>query len=442
MTAPHRAAEVAAALEAAAREEGGRVLALLASRYGDLDLAQDGLATALENAARTWPRDGAPANPGGWLLVAARHAAVDRLRHEASQLRRAAVAAVDPTVAAGRAAREAGHDSAGGWEGVDGTPDARLLRGGVVIPDERLRLMLLCTHPALHRDAQVALTLRLVLGLSTAEIAAAYLVPEATLAQRIVRAKHKIKAAAIPLSMPHDLAERLDALLSVIYLVFTEGHFSAGGGGLTRVDLAAEALRLAEVVDGLAPGRPDLWGLRALLLFHHARRDARTDDHGDLVVLADQDRSTWRREEIERGNALLGRAMVAGPPSRYVLMAVIAGLHANATTPAATDWVSVVRAYDHLLTIDPSPVVALNRAVALASTAGPGPALSALDAISGLGGYHAWHVARADLLERTGRAAESRAAAGIAMTLAVNEAQRRFLHQRFYTAESRYRKDQ
>jgi len=418
---------MAAALEAAIREEGGRVLALLARRYGDLDLAEEAVATALENAVRTWPRDGVPTNPGGWLLVAARRAAIDRLRHEAGQTRRALGAAGDPTVAVGHPAREG---NAVGWEGVEGTPDGRLLSGGVIIPDERLRLILLCTHPALDRDAQVALTLRLVLGLSTTEIAAAYLVPETTLAQRIVRAKRKIKAAAIPLSLPADLTDRLEAVLSVIYLVFTEGHFSAGGDSLTRVDLAAEALRLVGLLDGLLPSRPDVLGLRALMTYHHSRRDARTDGDGELVLLDAQDRSTWRQDEIAHANAMLGRAMLAAPPSRYVLMAVIAGLHANAATPEHTDWASVVSAYDSLLTLDPSPVVALNRAVALAAADTPAAGLRALESIAGLRSYHAWHVARGDLLARSGRAEPARAAFADAVALAVNESQRRFLQRR------------
>ena len=421
---------VADALVAAARGEAGRVLALLARRYGDVDLAEEAVQEALLSAWRTWPRDGVPANPAGWLLVAARRAAVDRLRHEASQQRRAVGAAVDPTVAGGDAARADGAPAdvwAGGDESVHDAPDERLLDAGTDIPDERLRLMLLCCHPALDRDAQVALTLRLVLGLTTAEIAAAFLVPEATLAQRLVRAKKKIKAAGIPLALPADLGERLDAVLTMVYLVFTEGHFSAAGGALVRVDLAAEALRLAGLVDELVPNRPEVLGLRALLTYHHARRDTRVDGEGELVLLDDQDRGRWRADEIAAGNALLDRAMRGAPPSRYVLLAVIAALHANAASPAATDWVTICRAYETLTGLDPSPVIRLNHAVAAAMRDGPTAGLTALERVSGLDRYHAFHVARGHLLVRSGDAAAARAEFARARELAVNESQRRYL---------------
>jgi len=415
---------VADALDVAAREEAGRVLALLARRHGDLDLAEEAVQEALLAAWRTWPRDGVPANPAGWLLVAARRAAVDRLRHEASQQRRSTGAAADPTVASGDAARV---DRGELWETVADAPDDRLLDSGTAIPDERLRLVLLCCHPALDRDAQVALTLRLVLGLTTTEIAAGFLVPEATLAQRLVRAKKKIRLAGIPLSVPADLSERLDAVLTVVYLVFTEGHFSAAGGGLVRVDLAAEALRLAAVVDGLVPNRPEVLGLRALLTFHHARRDTRVDGDGGLVLLDAQDRARWHTGEIAAGNALLDRAMRGAPPSRYVLLAVIAALHANATSPAATDWVTICRAYETLARLDPSPVIRLNHAVALAMRDGPDAGLAALEQVRGLERYHGLHVARGQLLLRAGEAAAARAELARARDLAVNESQRRYL---------------
>jgi RNA polymerase sigma-70 factor (ECF subfamily) len=409
----------------AVRDASGRVLALLARRYGDVDLAEDAVQDALLQAWRTWPRDGLPANPTGWLLVAARRAALDRLRHEASQQRRAHTAAADPTVAGGDAARDSGAD--GVWTAVDAAPDSRLLDASAVIPDERLRLVLLCCHPALDRDAQVALTLRLVLGLTTAEIAAAFLLPEATLAQRLVRAKRKIKAAGLPLSIPDDLTERVDAVLTIVYLVFTEGHFSAAGHDLLRVDLTSEALRLAAVLGEQLPGRGDILGLRALLTYHHARRDARVDGAGVLVLLEEQDRSLWRIDEVEAGNRLLALAMRAGPPTRYGLLAVVAGLHANAADAADTDWTQICTVYDALVELDPSPVVALNRAVAIAMRDGPEAGIGTLDAITGLDSYHAYHVARGQLLRSVGRQAEATAAFRTALSLAVNEAQRRYL---------------
>jgi RNA polymerase sigma-70 factor (ECF subfamily) len=314
-----------------------------------------------------------------------------------------------------------------GDDAVDRASDERLLDPGTAIPDERLRLMLLCCHPALDGDAQVALTLRLVLGLTTAEIAAAFLVPEATLAQRLVRAKKKIKVAGIPLALPADLSERLGAVLTMIYLVFTEAHFSAAGGGLVRVDLAAEALRLAALVDELVPNRPAVLGLRALLTFHHARRDSRVDGEGGLVLLDVQDRTRWHAGEIAAGNALLDRAMRGGPPSRYVLLAVIAALHANAVSAQATDWRTICRAYETLIGLDPSPVIRLNHAVALAMRDGPAAGLAALAAVTGLERYHGLHVARGHLLLRAGEEAAGRAELARARELAVNDAQRRYL---------------
>jgi RNA polymerase sigma-70 factor (ECF subfamily) len=415
---------VQAAVTSAARGEAARVLALLARRYGDVDLAEEAVQDALLHAWRTWPRDGVPANPTGWLLVAARRAAVDRLRHEASQQRRAVGAAVDPTVAGGDAARA---DRGDVWTAVEEAPDERLLDPGTEIPDERLRLILLCCHPALDRDAQVALTVRLVLGLTTAEIAAGFLVPEATLAQRLVRAKKKIRGARIPLSLPPDLSDRLDAVLTIVYLVFTEGHFSAGGGGLVRVDLAAEAVRLVRLVDELAPNRADVLGLRALMTYHHARRDTRVDGAGDLVLLDDQDRTRWHANEIAEADVLLHRAMRGAPPNRYSLLAVVAGLHAHARSSADTDWSTVCRAYETLERLDPSPVVGLNHAVALAMRDGPAVGLAVLDHIQGLDRYHAFHVARGHLLRRSGDEAAASEAFRRARTMAVNEAQSRYL---------------
>lgn len=436
--APIAAAAVEAAITVAARGEAGRVLALLARRFGDIDLAEEAVQDALLQAWRTWPRDGVPANPAGWLLVAARRAAVDRLRHEASQRRRAAGAAADPTVAGGDAARaDRGDIGSSVGEATEETPDERLLDPGYEIPDERLRLILLCCHPALDRDAQVALTLRLVVGLTTTEIAAGFLIPEATLAQRLVRAKRKIRAARIPLSLPPDLTDRLDAVLTIVYLVFTEGHFSAGGGDLVRVDLAAEAVRLAVLIDELAPDRATVLGLRALVTYHHARRDARIDGAGDLVLLDDQDRTRWHADEIAEADALLHRAMRMAPPNRYSLLAVVAGLHAHATSSADTDWVTACRAYDTLERLDPSPVVRLNHAVALAMRDGAPAGLDALDRIDGLDAYHAFHVARGHLLRRSGDVQGAEAAFRRASALSVNEAQRRYLDHLLTVSTSR-----
>jgi RNA polymerase sigma-70 factor (ECF subfamily) len=411
------AGTIDAALTRLAREDSGRVLALLARRFGDVDLADDAIQDALLEAARTWPAVGEPANPAGWLLAVARRKAIDRLRRAASVQRRLGTVAPDLAAAA---------EPSGDRSDLTMIDDAAAPTG-----DEHLRLVLLCCHPALDLDTQIALTLRLVGGLSTAEIAAAYLVPEATLAQRIVRAKRKIRDANIPLSMPASLDERIAAVLGVLYLVFNEGYLSRGAGeDLVRVDLAEEATRLTALVAELLPEHPEVEGLLALELYHRARMATRTDASGDLVLLEDQDRSRWDLPMIERANAVLHAAMSRGPAGRYVVQAIIAGYHANARAAADTDWPAIAVAYRYLMQLDASPVVALNHAVAVAMADGPLAGLALLAQIEGLEGYHLFHAARGELLVRAGDAAAAAAALDRAAGLTSNAAERRHLARR------------
>lgn len=412
------AGRIDAALTRLAREESGRVLALLARRFGDVDLADEAVQDALLEAARTWPAGGEPANPAGWLLAVARRKAIDHLRRNASRQRRLAAVAPELTAASEPGAPDGGE---------------RMMVDDVFVPtgDEHLRLLLLCCHPALDVDTQIALTLRLVGGLSTAEIAAAYLVPEATLAQRIVRAKRKIRDAAIPLSMPASLDERIAAVLGVLYLVFNEGYLSRGAGDApVRIDLAEEATRLTELVAELLPAHAEVEGLLALELFHRARLATRTDTSGELVLLEDQDRSRWDLPMIERANAVLHSAMSRGAGGSYVVQAIIAGYHANARTAADTDWPAIAIAYRHLLQLDPSPVVALNHAVAVAMADGPLAGLALLDQIAGLDDYHLFHAARAELLARAGQTSAATTEFERAAALTSNPAERRHLGRR------------
>lgn len=398
----------AAALTAVAREEGGRLLALLADRFGDLDRAEDALQDAYGRAAVAWPRDGAPANPAAWIYTVARNAGIDRLRREAAAGRRTARDA--RVMAAGVAdATVPGAD--------DAAPEPRVLELAEV-GDERLRLLLLCCHPALHRDAQVALTLRLAGGLTTAEIAASFLVPEATIAQRLVRAKRKIRAANIPLTIPADLSERAAVLSAVLGLIFNEGYLAhtSAAGSLTRAALADQAIMLTAAAADALPDEPELGGLLALELFHRSREAARVDADGRLVVLEDQDRTLWDRAMIRRGYAALGEAMSARRLGPWQVKALIAAEH----TRARTDWARVVRYHDLLLALEPGPVAELSRAVALSERDGPGAGLDAADAVAGLEGYHLWHATRGHLLERLGDAAGARAAWERAAALAAN----------------------
>jgi RNA polymerase sigma-70 factor, ECF subfamily len=383
------------------REEYARVIATLIRDLRNIDLAEDALSDALEAALVTWPRTGVPDNPGAWLTVTARRKAIDRLRRErrhaelVSQLEEEAP--VDETT----------------------------------IPDERLSLVFTCCHPALAPDAQVALTLKLVGGLTTAEIARAFLVSEETLAQRLVRAKSKIRAAGIPYRVPPDhlLPDRLASALAVVYLIFNEGYSATGGDALTRPDLMAEAIRLGGILAALMPDEPEVLGLEALLLLQASRTRARTRADGALVLLEDQDRSLWDRDSISRGTALLDRALALRRPGPYQLQAAIAALHAEAASPEETDWQQIALLYGELTRLQPSPVVELNRAVALAMAHGPDAGLELLEGLP-LERYHLFHSARADLLRRAGRADEARAAYERARELATNDAERAFLERR------------
>lgn len=408
-----------------AREESGRVHALLARRFG-IDLAEDAVQDALAEAARTWPAQGAPRNPPAWLMTVAKRKAIDRLRREASARRRAQVVAHD------RAALAAAADP----DDVP-SPDPRLDDGLDMAPDhqladDQLRLMLLCCHPALARDAQVALTLRLVGGLTTTEIAAAFLVPEPTLAQRLVRAKRKIRDAGIPLALPDDLDARIDVLLAVLYLVFNEGYLSRSGLTPTtqRIDLADEAIRLTVLVSQVLPAHAETEGLLALQLFHRARASTRTDHADDLVLLDHQDRSRWDGAMIQQGNRVLARALRRMQPGTYQLQAVIAAHHANARTAADTDWPAIAKAYEQLVSMTDSPVVRLNRAIAVAMADGPQAGLKLLDEVEGLDRYHLLHAARAELLARAGDAEGARIAFARALALTDNPAEQRHLQRR------------
>jgi RNA polymerase sigma-70 factor (ECF subfamily) len=412
VTARPTGSSTAEAVTRLAREDGGRVTAVLARHFGDLDLADESVQDALVEAVETWATRGVPENPAGWLMTVARRKGIDRLRRTASAARR--------TTAAGPDLLERDEPAAG--------------RGLVIeegdVRDEHLRLVLLCCHPALNRDAQVALTLRLVGGLTTTEIAAAFLVPEPTITQRIVRAKRKIRDAAIPLSIPAALDERVDSVLAVLYLVFNEGYLARSSDSVVRVDLADEAIRLARVVGTLLPDSAEVAGLLALMLFQRSRFGTRVDRDGDLVRLEDQDRSRWDGAMIAEANEILGSAMALHSPGVHQLQAVIAGLHANARTAADTDWSLVAVAYAQLALLTDSPVVRLNRAVAVGMADGPLAGLAMLEGVEGLEAYHLFHAGRGDLLERAGRTTEARAAFALAATLTDNPAERRLLLRR------------
>jgi RNA polymerase sigma-70 factor, ECF subfamily len=395
------------------RAESRRVLATLIRLLGDFDLAEEALQDAFTAAVEQWPRDGVPANPRAWLISTGRFKAIDRLR------RRARFDAMLGELAA-RLDQRAAPDPAD----VD---DHEL-------EDDRLRLVFTCCHPALPPDAQVAMTLREVCGLTTEEIAGAFLTGAPTVAQRIVRAKARIRAARIPYEVPprEELAGRLDTVLRVVYLVFTQGYAPASGESVVRADLAEEAIRLGRLLVELLP-EPEALGLLALMLLQDSRRAARTTAAGDLVLLADQDRSRWDRRRIAEGTALLERAVASGQVGPYALQAAIAAAHAAAPTAAATDWDRIVGLYDLLARADPSPVVELNRAVAVAMRDGPAAGLALIEAIlerGQLDGYHLAHAARADLLRRLGRTADARAAYRRALELTRQEPERRFLERR------------
>ena len=412
---PGAGAEHAAAARLA-REEWGRAVAALVRAFGDVQLAEDAVQDAFTLALERWPRDGIPASPGGWLVTVARNRAVDRLR-------RARVGAAKAEEAARERVRE---------------EDPAEMDDSSSIPDDRLSLVFMCCHPALAHDAQVALTLRLLGGLTTSEIARAFLTSEATLAQRLVRAKRKIRVARIPFRVPPDhlLPERLTAALAVLYLVFNEGYYSTASDTLVRRDLATEAIRLARVLAGLMPDEPEARALLALMLLQHSRREARVDERGELVLLQDQDRSRWNRPEIDEGLGLV-RSAARPRPGPYALQAAIAAVHARALDVADTDWNEIAALYGELARAAPSPVVELNRAVAIAMAHGPELGLELMDQIEGLDDYPLFHSARADLLRRLRRAGEAAAAYRRALELATNAVERRFLRRRLGELPSR-----
>ena len=402
-------------VDAVYRSDSRRVLATLIRLLGDFDLAEEALHDAFAAAVERWPSDGVPGSPRAWLVSTGRFKAIDAMRRRAR---------FDASV--GELARR--FDAAAN--------DAKELEAGDGVEDDRLRLIFTCCHPALAPDAQIALTLREVCGLTTEEIAHAFLTPAPTLAQRIVRAKAKIRDARIPYVVPTHAAlpERLDQVLRVIYLVFNEGYAASSGASLTRHDLSGEAIRLGRLLVELLP-EPEAMGLLALMLLHESRRVARTSPTGELVLLADQDRSLWDRDQIAEGTALVERALSSRRIGPYTLQAAIAAVHAEAASAEATDWVQIVGLYDVLERVDPTPVVELNRAVAVAMRDGPAAGLAIIDALLARGDlddYHLAHSARADLCRRVGRTADARRSYQRALDLTRQEPERRFLERRLH----------
>jgi RNA polymerase sigma-70 factor (ECF subfamily) len=401
----------ATSVEAVFREERGLLLAALVRRFGDLDLAEEVTSEAIEAALVRWPVDGVPPKPGAWLMTTARRKAVDRLRRDQAYAARLAVLQVEAERAAPAPASDGG------------------------LPDERLQLFFTCAHPALPAEDRTALTLRCLAGLTTPEVARAFLVPSATMGKRIVRAKNRIRAARIPFRVPSadELPGRLPGVLQVVYSIFTEGYAASSGPDLQRLDLAEEAIRLARILRRLLPEEREVAGLLALMLLIHARRETRTGPDGDLVLLDDQDRGRWDRAMIAEGAELVLVALRGGPPGLYGVQAAIAALHDEAPDVAGTDWPQIVGLYDVLRELAPSPVVELNRAVAVAMRDGPAAGLSLLDALAEeprLREYSPYPAARGDLLSRLGRHAEASAAYRDALALAGTEPERAHLRRR------------
>jgi RNA polymerase sigma-70 factor (ECF subfamily) len=387
------------------REEYGRVVAALVRRFGDIELAEDVAQEAFVEALRRWPNSGPPPNPGAWLTTTARNRAIDRLRREST--------------------RDARHAQAAMLTDDDGDLDPGTVSS---VPDERLRLIFTCCHPALARDAQVALTLRLLGGLTTAEIARAFLVDEAAMAKRLTRSKAKIKAAHIPYRVPpdHELPSRLAGVLATLYLVFNEGYLPSSPDAAVRTDLSAEAIRLTRVLATLMPDEPEVLGLLALMLLTEARRQARFAEDV-LVTLPEQDRSRWDAGLVAEGHQLVRACLRRGRPGPYQLQAAVNAVHTDAASAEDTDWRQIAALYDQMYALMPTPVVALNRAVAVGERDGPAAGLAALEAVDGLANYHAYQAARADLLRRVGREAEAADAYRIAVELSTNPAERAYL---------------